>query len=102
MVEHLLAAGNQLGESPVWRPDEGALYWVDIPKRLILRHAFATGLERQWTLPASIGSFVFRAKGGMVVSLKTGIYFFNPDNGDLWQIHNPEADLPDNRSNEGK
>ena len=102
MVEHVIAAGNQLGESPVWRSDEDALYWVDIPKGLILRHAFATGVGSQWQLPASIGGFVFRHNGGMVVSLKTGIYFFNPDNGDLRQIQNPETDLPDNRFNEGK
>jgi sugar lactone lactonase YvrE len=102
MVEHIIAADNQLGESPVWRSDEGALYWVDIPKGLILRHVLSTGVKSQWKLPAAIGSFAFRANDGMVVSLKTGIYFFNPDNGDLRQIKNPEPDLPDNRFNEGK
>jgi len=102
MVEHVIAAGNQLGESPVWRSDEGALYWVDIPKGLIVRHVLSTGANSQWQLPASIGSFAFRSKGGMVVALKTGIHFFNPDNGDLRQIHSPEAELPENRFNEGK
>jgi sugar lactone lactonase YvrE len=102
MVERVIAAGNQLGESPVWRADEGALYWVDIPKGLITRHVFNTGVNSQWKLPAPIGSFTFRSEGGMVVALKTGIYFFNPENGDLRQIHNPEAGLPENRFNEGK
>ncbi|HEX6566862.1 MAG TPA: SMP-30/gluconolactonase/LRE family protein [Chthoniobacterales bacterium] len=102
MVERVIAAGNQLGESPVWKADEGALYWVDIPKGLLSRHVFTTGGNSQWKLPASIGSFAFRSKGGMVVALKTGIYFFNPDSGDLRQIHNPEAELAENRFNEGK
>ena len=75
MVEHVIAAGNQLGESPVWRPEENALYWVDIPKGLIIRHVLATGTNKQWKLPAPIGSFAFRSTRGMVVSLKTGIYF---------------------------
>jgi L-arabinonolactonase len=102
VVEHVLAASNQLGESPIWSAAEGALYWVDIPKGLILRHAFATGIKSQWKLPVSIGSFAFREQGGMVVALKTGIYFFNPDKGDLEEIHSPEAHLPENRFNEGK
>lgn len=102
MVEHVIAAGNQLGESPVWRADEEALYWVDIPKGLIFRHVFATGVNSQWKLPAPIGSFAFRSKDGMVVALKTGIYFFNPENCDLREIHNPETGLPENRFNEGK
>jgi L-arabinonolactonase len=102
VIERAVAAGNQLGECPVWSAEEGALYWVDIPKGLIERHAFATDIRSQWKLPAAIGSFAFRVKDGMVVSLKTGIYFFNPENGDLRQIQNPEADLPQNRFNEGK
>jgi sugar lactone lactonase YvrE len=102
MVEHVIAAGNQLGESPVWRPEENALYWVDIPKGLIVRHVLATGTNKQWKLPAPIGSFAFRSTRGMVVSLKTGIYFFDPDSGDLQQVQNPEADQPENRFNEGK
>jgi len=28
--EHFLAAGNQLGEGPLWSSEHGALYWVDI------------------------------------------------------------------------
>jgi L-arabinonolactonase len=102
VVEHVLATGNQLGESPMWSAEEGALYWVDIPKGLVIRHVFATGVKSQWKLPVSIGSFAFREQGGMVVALKTGIYFFNPDSGELREIHNPEAELPENRFNEGK
>ena len=29
-VEHLLPAGNKLGECPLWHREEQVLYWVDI------------------------------------------------------------------------
>jgi len=101
-MEQVLAAGNQLGESPVWSPEEGALYWVDIPKGLIRRYVVSTQEASLWQLPTSIGSFVFRRNGGMVVALKNGIHFFDPATNQLSQVHNPEPDLPENRFNEGK
>jgi L-arabinonolactonase len=101
-MEQVLAAGNQLGESPVWSPEEGALYWVDIPKGLIRRYVVSSQETSLWQLPASIGSFAFRRNGGMVVALKNGIHFFDPATNQLSQVHNPEADLPENRFNEGK
>ena len=27
--KHLLSAQNRLGETPIWVPEESALYWVD-------------------------------------------------------------------------
>jgi L-arabinonolactonase len=101
-MEQILAAGNQLSESPVWSPEEGALYWVDIPKGLIRRYVVSSQEPSLWQLPASIGSFVFRREGGMVVALKNGIHFFDPATNQLSQIHDPEPDLPENRFNEGK
>jgi L-arabinonolactonase len=101
-MEQVLAAGNQLGESPVWSPEEGALYWVDIPKGLIRRYVVSSQETSLWQLPASIGSFAFRRNGGMVVALKNGIHFFDPATNQLSQVHNPEPDLPENRFNEGK
>jgi sugar lactone lactonase YvrE len=101
-MEQLLAAGNQLGESPVWSPEEGALYWVDIPKGFIRRYVVSSQETSLWQLPASIGSFVFRRDGGMVVALKNGIHFFDPATNQLSQVANPEPDLPENRFNEGK
>jgi sugar lactone lactonase YvrE len=102
MSERVIAAGNQLGESPVWRPEENALYWVDIPRGVIARFVLSSGARSLWQLPAPIGSFVFRSSDGMVVALKTGIYFFNPDIGELSLVQNPELKMPQNRFNEGK
>jgi L-arabinonolactonase len=102
IMERVLAAGNQLGESPVWSAEEGALYWVDIPNGVIRRYVLSSQETSLWQLPASIGSFVFRHDGGMVVALKNGIHFFDPATNQLSLVHNPEPHLPENRFNEGK
>lgn len=48
--ECVLPAAAQLGECPVWSPDEGLLYWVDIDGCAV--HAFdpAAGTDRAWPL----------------------------------------------------
>jgi sugar lactone lactonase YvrE len=102
MSERVIAAGSQLGESPVWSPEENALYWVDIPRGVIGRYILSSGARSLWQLPAPIGSFVFRSSGGMVVALKTGIHFFNLGTGELSLVQNAEPDRPQNRFNEGK
>jgi sugar lactone lactonase YvrE len=52
MIEQVIAAGNQLGESPVWRPEEHALYWIDVPKGTIRRYALSNQESFLWRLPA--------------------------------------------------
>lgn len=46
-LEHLLPVQNQCGETPLWVPEEKALYWVDTGGRSVYRYAPAGGgLER--------------------------------------------------------
>ena len=45
-VERIEAAGQapaSVGESPVWRAAEQALYWVDIPAQKIVRQRIDSG-----------------------------------------------------------
>jgi sugar lactone lactonase YvrE len=102
MSERVIAAGNQLGESPVWRPEENALYWVDIPKGVIARYVLSTGARSCWQLPAPIGSFAFRRSGGVIAALKTGIFFYDLETGQHSLIESPETEMTQNRFNEGK
>ena len=36
-VEHYLPIQNELGETPIWAPDEKLLYWVDVGSHMIFR-----------------------------------------------------------------
>ena len=53
-VERLEAADQapcEVGESPVWREQEQALYWVDIPARTIARLVVGEVERTEWRLP---------------------------------------------------
>ena len=57
----LAAPPNELGESPFWHPDEGRLYWVDIPARQIFRCDVASSHTENWAMPS--GSRKRKQKG---------------------------------------
>jgi sugar lactone lactonase YvrE len=63
-----------LGECPVWSAAEQALYWVDINAPSLNRFDPATGRNLATPMPASIGCFAFRERGGFVVALRDGIW----------------------------
>jgi L-arabinonolactonase len=101
-VECVLDCRAELGEGPVWDPEAGVLYWVNIKDHEI--HCFdpATGVDRLWKTPADVGSLALRRDGGLVAALKTGFFFFDPTSEVFTAVAEPEQDLPDNRFNDGK
>jgi L-arabinonolactonase len=101
-IECVLNCQAELAESPVWDPEEGVLYWVNIKGREIHRYDPANGKDHAWKTPADVGSLALRRGGGMVVALKTGFFFFDPASSRFTPIVEPEADLADNRFNDGK
>ncbi|MFP3409262.1 SMP-30/gluconolactonase/LRE family protein, partial [Burkholderia sp. SIMBA_019] len=56
-AERVEAAGQLpalVGESPVWRAAEQALYWVDIPAQKIVRLRLDAGERSEWVLPEKV------------------------------------------------
>ena len=100
--ESIYPAKSTLGEGPVWSPQESALYWVDIIQKQLHRWQPANAQHELWTLPSEIGSYALREQGGAVVALKSGLHFFDFASGALEAVCDPEAELTDNRFNDGK
>ena len=102
-VECVLDARAAIGESPVWCPEEAALYWVDIPGRALHRFDPATGLDRRWDLGQEIGCFALRRQGAgsVLAAMRHGYHLLDPGTGALEPLFDPEPDLPDNRFNDG-
>jgi sugar lactone lactonase YvrE len=90
-----------LGEGPVWVSQEAALYWVDIKGRKIFRLG-AGGQLDQWETPFRVGSLAPRASGGFIAGTDQGIASIDLGSGRFEVVDQPEADLPDNRFNDGK
>ena len=93
---------DRLGEAPVWCIEEQALYWVDIQQPALQRWHPATGEHKVWQMPSEIGSYALRESGGAVVALGTGLAWLDLSSGDVTPIVDPEADMVENRFNDGK
>jgi sugar lactone lactonase YvrE len=89
-----------LGEGPCWEPAEGALYWTDIPACRVHRLA-ADGTHTSWDAGRPVGAVVPRAGGGLALAAKDGFWALDPATGRLALLAHVEADLPDNRMNDG-
>lgn len=91
-----------LGEGPVWDSDLNKLYWVDILAGRLFRYNPETGSNKTWEIGEHIGAVVLRKKGGLLLAIKTGFAFFDPDSGKIEKIADPESQMSGNRFNDGK
>jgi len=98
----VLDARAQTGESPVWVPEEQALYWTDIPGKTLNRFDPATGANRVWPMPEEVGSFALRERGGLIAALRSGFALIDLERGQIERLIDPEADRPENRFNDGR
>ena len=90
----------ELGEGPVWRAEDGALWWVDILARKIWRMEPKTGAARSWSTPERVGFIEPLAGGGWVAGLKSGLHRFDAATGSFEALHTIEDPELDNRLND--
>lgn len=76
-----------LGESPLWDPQDQALYWVDSVAPCIRRLDPATGATRSWPMPMDIGSIGLARPGHLVAGLRDGFYDVDLATGATTQLH---------------
>jgi L-arabinonolactonase len=101
-IDCVLQAGSLLGEGALWDPVARVLWWLDIKGRAIHRLDPTTGANRSWTTPHDVGSLAVRRRGGLVVAMRHGFYAFDPADGRFDALVLPEADMTENRFNDGK
>jgi sugar lactone lactonase YvrE len=68
------------GESPVWRADEQALYWVDIPARQLHRLHPSSGRHERWTGDEMLACIAPRAghPGEWIAGMESGLFAIAP------------------------
>lgn len=91
---------SQWGEGPLWWND--ALYYVDIERHEVCRFSPETGEETSWNVGQRVGFIVPRKDGGFIIGGDHGLFFFDEETGKTIAINDPEADMPNNRFNDGK
>lgn len=85
-----------VGEGPLWHPDEGVLYWVDIPQGHLYRYDPTTGEHgRAFAADRAIGGYTIQADGSLLLFMGGGaIERWRRDAGVVETIR---SDLPDER-----
>ncbi|MDR5836891.1 SMP-30/gluconolactonase/LRE family protein [Caballeronia sp. LZ034LL] len=105
-VDRLDAAGAAtVGECPVWRAKEGALYWVDIPARRIVRLVLESGQRSEWTFEEQVACIAFDAAGQIVAGMESGVFAVTlHDGGDVStaKLVAPSFAAPGMRFNDGR
>lgn len=102
-VDVALRAGAQLGECPIWSPEEGVLYWEDIDARLVHRYDPATGEDLTRELPGRPGSMVLTsAPGRLLIAAETELVWFDWPTGNTTPWITLEPSGTGNRMNDGR
>lgn len=104
-AELIVDARNTVGESPVWVPEENALYWVDIPAGGLQRWSAQTGHVDAWKTPQMLACIVRHSGGGWVAGMESGFFHLHAhEDGSL--DSEPLADVdhprPGMRLNDGR
>lgn len=77
-------ANNYLGETPIWRPADNSLWWVNCERPPELHRWYPDGGGHEvWPMPSRIGGFVHKAGTGALVALADGLYDLNEATGAL-------------------
>jgi len=78
-AELVVDARNATGESPVWRSDEQALYWVDIPARAL--HRWSANGHAQWVGNEMLACIASRADmpGQWIAGMESGLFSLKPE-----------------------
>jgi len=92
----------ELGEGAIWNHQSKELYWIDIEAQLLHIYSPKTKKNRSLKVPSKIGTVVPYTKETAVIALQDGIYTINTKTGDLKLLSAVEADMPENRFNDGK
>lgn len=99
---HAVSEPMQLGESPLWHPDENALYWCDVAGRTLHRLDPASGARASWPFPTEVACCVPALEGGLLLALRSGVWRFDPASGERRLVAKPRYDASCQRYNDGK
>ncbi len=93
------------GESPVWVSEQHALYWVDIPAKLIWRWSASSQITRFWALPEMVGCIAHSGGKQWVAGMETGVFLvtLNDDGSANTALLSPaQHAAPNMRFNDGR
>src|SRR5689334_21896784 len=95
-IEHIVPSQNKLGETPIWAPEETALYWVDWGGRPTCRFEPKTGQFTTFPVSLPVTALARRADGGWIAITHSGLYEWNPKTNEYrLLVGQPEPGKPE-------
>lgn len=104
-AELIVDARNAVGESPVWVPEENALYWVDIPAGGLQRWSADTGHVDAWKAAEMLACITRHPDGGWIAGMESGFFHLHAHNDgslDSEPLAFVDHPRPDMRLNDGR
>ncbi len=101
-VELVVDSKSLLGEGAIWHAKTATLYWVDIERHHLYVYDPGTRANRTIDLGQRIGTVVPKKTGGLLLALEDGFSHLDLQTETITKIVDPEADIADNRFNDGK
>jgi sugar lactone lactonase YvrE len=86
-AELVLDARNSVGESPLWRVAEQALYWVDIPARALNRWSLASQRLSTWQAPEMLACVAATTNGRWTAGAQSGVFELVPHEDGRLDFH---------------
>lgn len=100
-LEHYLSIQNEMGETPIWVPEEKLLYWVDIGSHMIFRIDVKTNEYESFKPDMPVRGLCRKSSGDWLVVTDAGLAFWDPSSNTCEFIIDPYENQPDLQFNDG-
>lgn len=101
-LHNVLKARARLGEGPIWDAQKQLLYWVDIYNYRVHQFHPASGKDVFFDVGDVVGAIALAGKNKLIMAQRHRLAFLDTQTGIVTPIVEIEADLPNNRFNDGK
>jgi len=91
-----------LGEGSLWDEQAQVLYWVDIIQDKVYCYNPKNNSNLAYDVGENVGAVVVTDNGKLLLALRSGFAWLDPDTGMVTHLYDPESDKPHTRFNDGK
>ena len=100
-LEHYLVIQNEVGETPIWVPEEKLLYWVDIGSHMIFRIDPKTNEYESFKPDMPVRGLCRSSAGNWLMITDAGLAFWDRSTNTSEFIIDPYAEQPNLQFNDG-